>query len=123
MARGGRKRKKWQNKTLYICTAEYKNNFETRYAIHSINLRDLLSRDDADETKLGDYSVNSTSCGVLQDVDSITSNLIPRGMRCGVFGSRILFAGGRDFYPGQRGETSRKIYVFELIQLWIRILK
>ncbi|KAK9904469.1 hypothetical protein M0R45_000692 [Rubus argutus] len=81
MAGGGRKKKKWKNKTLYICTAEYKNNFETRYAIHSINLRDLLSWEEemrADETK-GAHSANSTGCGVLQNVDSITSNLIPRG--------------------------------------------
>ncbi|KAK9931379.1 hypothetical protein M0R45_018655 [Rubus argutus] len=104
-----------RNMSLYICTFEdysdWKNQ-KLRYRIQSIKLSDLLFFSSTPITVFSSKSksksnVSNSSSSLVRDVDFVEGDL-PLHMSFGVFGSRIVMAGGR---KSNRGTT--EIYVLE----------
>lgn len=104
-----------RNMSLYICTFEdysdWKNQ-KLRYRIQSIKLSDLFFFSSTPITVFSSKSksksnVSNSSSSLVRDVDFVEGDL-PLHMSFGVFGSRIVMAGGR---KSNRGTT--EIYVLE----------
>ncbi|KAK9931380.1 hypothetical protein M0R45_018661 [Rubus argutus] len=100
-----------RNMSLYICTFEdysdWKNQ-KLRYRIQSIKLSDLLSFSSTPITVFSSKSnVSNSSSNLVREVDFVEGDL-PLHMSFGVFGSRIVLAGG---CKSDRGTT--EIYVLE----------
>ncbi|KAL6127183.1 hypothetical protein ACLB2K_075225 [Fragaria x ananassa] len=92
------------NKTLYICTYEHRGDQFNRYRVQAIKVSDLFSFSDT-ATPITMYPPKSKSkskSNVLQEVALLKSyrsgcRVVPRGMGFGVFGSRIVLAGGSTY--------------------------
>lgn len=105
-----------RNMSLYICSFEdYSSwkNHKHRYRIQSIKLSDLLSFSSTPITVFSSKSrsrsnvSNKSSSSLVREVDFVEGDL-PLHMSFGVFGSRIVLAGG---CKSHRGTT--EIYVLE----------
>ena len=105
-----------RNKSLYICTSDdlrgvdYRRKNPVRYRVQVIKLSDLLSFSDIPITIFTSGSKSKSSQQedlLLREVDFIDGDL-PTDMGFGIFGSRIVLAGG-----SERPEGPNESYVLE----------